>query len=109
MSDNPLSLLAQLAERAASSPQLEGAVLGAVRATLPGVIMAELRKLFPGETVRLYVPKVGTETRSQRDTRITAALKAGMSVADIVREHRVPETTVRRANKRLRGHIGGGI
>lgn len=100
------NLLAQLAERAATHPKLEGAVLGAVRATLPGVIQSVLRELFPGETVRLYVPKIGTDTRAERDARIAAALDAGKSVAEIVQEFKLPKTTVHRAKLRRRGTIG---
>jgi hypothetical protein len=100
------SLLANLAERCASHPKLEGAVLGAVRQILPGVILSVLREQFPGETIRLYVPKIERETRKDRDARIAQALAAGKSVATIMDELGLPKTTVHRVKSRRRGIIG---
>jgi hypothetical protein len=73
--------LRALAQQAASSPQIEQAVLGALRVTLPTVIEGLLCQMYPGETVRLYVRKrPGGDQRSERDRRILAAAASGTPV-----------------------------
>lgn len=102
----PDNLLATLSERAAASPLLETAVMLAVRATLPGVIQGVLREMFPGETIRIYIPKIGAANREQRDASVANAIESGLTVLEAAKRTGVPETTVRRINKRRRGNIG---
>lgn len=62
------ALAAACAPRIAA--KVEAAVVATVRAELAGTIEAVLREQFPGETVRLYVPKRSTASRRDRDNAI---------------------------------------
>lgn len=84
-----LRLISTLAERAASHPSMEAAVMGAVRATLPGVIEGVLRDMFQGEQVRLYVPKRGVQSRTERNQRIVSALDTGEAWQSISKRENV--------------------
>jgi len=106
VADPSKGLLTQLAERCATSPVLERAVTSAVRSTLPGIIQGVLRELFPGETVRLYIPKIGAESRTERHTSVLQALDAGRSAQEVAKALGVPARTVRHIRAR-RGTIGG--
>lgn len=83
------TMLRSLAERAALHPRMEaavaGAVISAVRNTLPGVIEALLAEQADHQfgTLRLYRRKLPDEMRQQRDQRARALLVGGMS-ADLV-------------------------
>lgn len=67
------NLLRNLATQAAAHPRIEAAVLGAIRAELPGVIEGLLREAYGGETVRLYVARGGSrDSKAERDRRIQA-------------------------------------
>lgn len=70
------TLLRQLAAQAASHPRIEAAVLGAIRAELPGVIEGLLRETYGGEQVRIYAPRSDVlkaeAARQERDRRIAA-------------------------------------
>lgn len=63
-------LIRNLAERAAAHPQIEAAIMTAIRVTLPGVIEGLLREQYSGETLRLYVPKRSRAEKRQRDAAI---------------------------------------
>lgn len=89
------TLLETLALRAAAHPRIEQAVLGALRAELPGVIQGLLSEMYPGETVRIYAPKAGgSDVRRERDLRILAAREQPAALV-AEREH-VSERHVRR-------------
>ena len=51
---------------------VERVVIETVRAELPRTIEAVLREQFPGETLRLYVPKLSVASRRDRDIAIRA-------------------------------------
>lgn len=69
MSDFQIRQLAQ-----ACAPRIAGlvenVVLETIRRELPGTIESVLREQFPGETVRLYVPKRSSASRRDRDNYI---------------------------------------
>lgn len=65
-------LLRDLASAVAAHPRIETAVMGAIRAELPGVIESILRDRYPGEQVRLYVAKKPPTMRRERDVAIRA-------------------------------------
>lgn len=52
--------------------RVESAVQQTVRECLPGTIEAVLREQYPGETLRLYVPKRSAASRRDRDAAIRA-------------------------------------
>lgn len=52
--------------------KVEAAVLQTVRDHLPATIEQVLREQFPGETVRLYIPKRSVSSRRDRDNMIRA-------------------------------------
>lgn len=88
-----LPTLEALAERAASHPRIEAAVLGALRAELPQVIRGLLKEMVGGDT--LYVPKGdGGDARRDRDLRILASRE--MPAALVAERERVSERHVRR-------------
>ena len=62
------SLAAACATKLAST--VEAAVVKTVRDQLPGAIEAVLREQYPGETVRIYVPKRSVSSRRDRDAAI---------------------------------------
>jgi len=96
-------VLAIFAQRIASHVDMERAVLGAVQATLPGVIEDVLRGMhFGGDTVRLYVPKTGTDARQQRDRRIGAAIASGDAVDVITRRENVSRRHVFRIKRQIK-------
>lgn len=67
------NLLRELAQQAAAHPKIEAAIMGAVRAELPGVIEELLRQAYGGETVRIYVASGGSrDAKAERDRRIQA-------------------------------------
>lgn len=76
------SLLRQLAEQAAAHPRIEAAVIGAIRAELPGVIEGLLREAYGGDTIRIYVASgLGRAAKRERDLRITALAAAPSSLS----------------------------
>lgn len=87
MSHNPPrpTMLRSLAERAALHPRMEdavaGAVISAVRATLPGIIEMLVADMADPETgtLRLRKRKVPDDMRRMRDDRVRALLAAGMA------------------------------
>lgn len=93
-----------LAERAAAHPRIEQAVLGAIRAELPGVIDSLLRDMYPGEQVCFYVPKrsptEAAAARAARDDRIRTAGQAGTATALIAEQEGVTVRHVQRVLKR---------
>jgi hypothetical protein len=95
-------LLGKVADRLASDPALPVANRASYRDTVVSVFSAQLSAMFGGEEVRFYVPKVATDLRVERDTRIAAALEAGKTAAEVARAERVSDRHVRR----LRGRIG---
>lgn len=105
MTRTTTSLLVQIAERAASHPLIEQAVIGAVRATLPGVIESVMREIHPGDTLRLYVPKTSSADRRARDQRIGAALAAGEPTAVIAKREDISRRHVNNLRRRLRGTL----
>lgn len=96
------NLLRQLAHQAAAHPRIEAAVIGAIRAELPGVIEGLLREAYGGDTVRIYVPsRGGHDAKLERDRRIAAlaAAPSSLSVAAIAAKEGL---TVRRVQQILR-------
>ena len=73
------------------------------KAAAVSVIEGELREMFGGEQIRLYIPKLGGETRKARDERIAAAIVAGEPPPSVAKRESVSERHVRR----VRGRIGG--
>jgi hypothetical protein len=98
-------VFAAVAARACSHPTMESAVMGAVRATLPGVIETVMRELYSGETLRLYVSKRPTEDRAQRDRRIGAALASGEAPESVAKRESVSKRHVFRVKARIVGHL----
>ncbi len=72
-------MLRDLANAAASHPQIEAAVTGAIRTVLAGVIESILREQYPGERVSFYVAKRPASARRDRD----AAIRAEFTGANI--------------------------
>jgi len=69
-----------LAERAASHPQIEAAVMGAIRGVLPTVLeqlIAEQAETQGSHVLRLYGRRSPSEQRRLRDERVRAMLEAG--------------------------------
>ena len=64
------NLAAACAPRIAA--KVEAAVVQSVRAELPGTIEQVLSEMFPGETVRIYIPKKPVTARRDRDVAIRA-------------------------------------
>lgn len=60
-------MLRDLSSRVASHPRIEQAVTSAIRAELPGVIEMILSEMYPGEDVRIYVPKKPVQLRRERN------------------------------------------
>lgn len=75
------SRLVNLAERAASHPRIERAVVSAIRTELPGVIRELLEEMadHEGGTLRLYRNKRPQRDRQVRDDRVRTLLAAGAS------------------------------
>lgn len=65
-------MIRDLATAVAAHPRIESAVMGAIKAELPGVIESILRDRYPGEQVRLYVAKKPSTMRRERDAAIRA-------------------------------------
>jgi hypothetical protein len=92
-------LIREIAERTAVHPSMEAAVVGAVRAALPGVIESVIAQMFPdthGDTIRLsiYRRKKTREHRRARDERILAAISANEAVSTIAARESVSERHV---------------
>lgn len=88
-------LIRNLAARAACHPKIESAVMGALRATLPGVINDLLREEFAGETLRFYVSKRHDRTdRRERDLLIRARF-TGSNHADLATQFGITVRQVR--------------
>lgn len=79
------TMLRSLAERAAMHPRMEdavaGAVISAVRATLPGIIESLLAEQADHQfgTLRLYRRKVPDDLRRVRDDKARALLAGGLA------------------------------
>jgi hypothetical protein len=106
--NNPLGglmsqVIGAIAERLAADPRIPVENREAYRQTVRSVIEAELSRLFPGEQLRMYIPKFGSAQRKERDERIAAAIAAGEAPDDIAKRESI---TVRHV-RRLRGRIGG--
>lgn len=95
------TLLRQLAAQAASHPRIEAAVLGAIRAELPGVIEGLLREAYGGEQVRIYAPRSDVlqaeAARQERDRRIAAlaAPPSSLTAAAIAKREGITPHRVR--------------
>jgi hypothetical protein len=88
--------LTDLALRAAAHPRMEAAILGAIRAELPGVIEGLLRDMFSGQQIKMYAPKRTSSQRADRDRRIKASLIAGHAIAEVARREGVSVRSVQR-------------
>jgi Mor family transcriptional regulator len=75
-----------LAQQAATHPDVETAVMTALRTTLPRVIESILREHYAGESVRLYVAKVGHACRAERDALIRAQF-SGANQAELAQRY----------------------
>lgn len=93
MSDYQIrTLAAACAPRIAA--QVELVVMETVRRELPGVLEAVLREHFPGETLRLYVPKKSVSARRIRDDAIRAQYN-GHNSESLARTHGITARQVR--------------
>lgn len=90
-----------MADRLAAHPSIPPENREAMRETARSVLDHEFRRMFGGELLQLYVPKI---EREQRDARIAAALEAGADPKDVAKREALTDRHVRR----LRGRIGGG-
>ena len=94
------TIIRDLAQQAAAHPRIENAVMGAIRAELPGVIEELLRQTWGGEQLRLYVPRRGShQSARERVDRIRtlAAPPSSLSPALIAQREGVSLRTVQRA------------
>lgn len=94
------TIIRQLAQQAAAHPRIESAVMGAIRAELPGVIEGLLRDAYAGEQLRLYVPRRGShQSARERAERIRAlaAPPTSLQPALIAEREGVSLRTVQRA------------
>jgi hypothetical protein len=98
------SLVGSLADRVATHPSIPIENRDALRETARSVIASELQRLFGGDQLRLYVPRVSAEQRQERDARIGEALVEGGQPDDVAQRERLSGRHVRR----LRGRLGGG-
>lgn len=103
------TVLRSLAERAAAHPRMEqavvGAVVSAVRATLPAVIEALLAEEAGRGfgVVRLYRRKVPAEDRARRDERVRALLGTGMAAEQVAAQVGCSRSHVYRIRAALAG------
>ncbi len=96
------NLFRELAHQAAAHPRMEAAIMGAVRAELPGIIEELLRQTHGGRMVQLYVARSGSlAAKDERDRRIRAlaAAPSSMTPAAIAAQEGL---TVRRVQQILR-------
>ena len=75
--------------------KVEAAVLATVRTELAGTIEAVLREQFPGETVRLYIPKRSSASRRDRDAAIRAKYN-GRNVRQLATEFKLSPKQIHR-------------
>ncbi len=95
MSDPRIDITA-IATRAAAHPEIEAAVMGALRVALPGVIEGILRDMYGGQTLRAYIPKGRRERALSRRQQIEADIDAGLPHGLIAEKHGLSERQVRR-------------
>ncbi len=69
---------------------------------LEKAVMHTLRPRYAGETVRVYVPRVGTAQRAER-ARVVRARWNGQNTAELARELGISESWVLRIVKRSAG------
>lgn len=101
------SRITDLANRVASHPRMQTAVMGAIRSSLVGTIEECLREMqYAGESVPFYAPKMSRQTKDERDSRIAAALSTGELQDAIARREGVTSRHVRRVKARKSGQIG---
>ena len=96
------NMFRELAYQAAAHPRMEAAIMGAVRAELPGIIEELLRQSHGGRTVQLYVARTGSlAAKDERDRRIRsmAAAPTSMAPSAIAAQEGI---TVRRVQQILR-------
>lgn len=75
------SLLRSLAERAAAHPQIDAAVIGAIRGVLPSVLEQLIREEADRtgvDVLRLYPRRAPDTARADRDNRVRALLAGSM-------------------------------
>lgn len=96
-------IIGAIAERLAADPSIPQENREAFRRSIISVMECELSKLAAGEHLRLYVPKVGGQSRRDRNERIFAAIEAGESPDIIAKRENITPRRVRQ----LRGMIGG--
>jgi hypothetical protein len=97
------TIVGTLAERISMHPSVPPENRQALRETAQSVIASELQRMFGGDQLRLYIPRVSAEQRQQRDERIGDALVEGVAADDVAQRERLSDRHVRR----LRGRIGG--
>lgn len=101
---SPLTrVLGLVADVVARDPRVPAEARDAFRAAVVTTIEGELSRMFGGEELCIYIPKVGFKARKDRDQRIEAALSKGEALESIAQRERVSTWTVRR----MRGRIGG--
>ena len=87
------NLAAACAPRIAA--KVEAAVVQSVRAELPGTIEQVLSEMFPGQTVRLYIPRKPVTAKRDRDTAIRA-LWTGRNLLELSKEFHLSRTAIYR-------------
>lgn len=90
-----------LADGVAAHPGVPPENREALRDTARSVIAAELQRMFGGEQLRMYVPRLSAEQRQERDARVA---DADGPADDVANRERLSDRQVRR----IRGRIGGG-
>ncbi len=73
--------------------KVEAAVMATVREHLPGTIESVLREQYPGETVRLYIPKKPVTLRRDRDNAIRARYN-GHNVKALAAEFKLSQSMI---------------
>lgn len=76
------NMLRSLAERAATHPRIEAAVMGAIRGVLPAVLeqlIAEEAERQGSHVLRMYPRRAPSEMRETRDANVRAMLAGGVA------------------------------
>lgn len=103
---SPFSSLVRLvADVVARDPRVPDAAREAFRSAVVTSLEGELSRLYGGEELCMWIPKLGPETRRARDERIASAISTGEPPAVVAKREKVSVHHVRR----IRGRIGGGF
>jgi hypothetical protein len=79
---------------------MQASVMNVVRYEVESLIEETLREMFAGESVNLWVPKIGEQARKDRDARISSLLSSGNKCSDIAAQEHVSKRHVERIKAR---------